>query len=152
MSGLRRDRTRYKARLTLANLGEHERNAWSGMSPALDAAVEVFNRRCASLQVDVDDAEADGDEKTIVEANDALADAENVRDRARLMVKGLTIAMGDAESDGGVVCYLDEDARGQVSVCSRLVRASTALRPALFAKLTAPREGENGEAGRPFLL
>jgi Rad3-related DNA helicase len=151
MSGLRRDRTRYKARLTLANLGDHERSAWAEMSPALDASVEVFNRRCASLQADVDDAEADGDERTIDEANDALADAENVRDRARLMVKGLTIAMGDAEPNG-VVCYLDEDARGQVSVCSRLVRASTALRPALFAKLTAPREGERGEAGLPVTV
>jgi len=121
MSGLRRDRNRYKSHLTLACIGDHELRAWRALAPVLDETFDEF----ASQVADASD-------------EDAEAEANNLRTRAGALRDGLTIAMSEAPSSG-VVCYLDENERGAVSVCSKLVRASDALRPALFQKRTAPR-------------
>jgi Rad3-related DNA helicase len=154
MGNLRRDRSRYKARLTGDFLPD-EVDAWSKLGGALRIAGGVFGKRVADAEARFEAIKGDGLglSEEAEEAQDALGEAERDASRCDVIAKGLDQAMHPKENTSNVF-FLDEDEKGRISICSKLVHASDVLSPALFHKRTGTRgtDGEPVEGGKVTVI
>lgn len=144
MLELRRNRDRYKSRLT-GDFSAAEVRAWQELNDALEVACTLLSEKAEYLEAELARLEGEGlgmsDEAK--ELGDQLGDAEIARDRAVGVRHNLKQAMHPRENARGVF-FLEEDERGRVSVCSKLVEAADALRPGLFEKHVAPPQKPQG--------
>lgn len=138
MRSLRRDRERYKARLTGTQFNDFEMSKWVALDRALLDAIEILERRGGELKTKYEETQDRDTGKKLDEIEKSFKRATN----ARAVMK---LAVEDPKSDHDRVYFLEEDDKQRVTIASKLVRASTALRPALFEKRTVNVHHEDQE-------
>jgi ATP-dependent DNA helicase DinG len=144
MAGLARDRDRYKARLT----GEYlpmERESWERLQENLTAAYVLWRDRAFALEQQYEALKADGYglTKEAEELAHKLGDVEILRDRAVAVLANLLGAMEPKKHPRGVF-FFEEDEKKRISISSKLIHPSDALRPGLFEKRVGSMSGPPG--------
>jgi ATP-dependent DNA helicase DinG len=131
MSGYRRDRNRYKARIT-NSLEDHERKAWSALKQALEQTVHTYSQQ-------------------IIHGPQGMKEElEIYQERTQNTLANLTTAIEDPSGTRHVHFLEEDDVKKTLAVVSKLVHPSDALTPGLFEKWTTLPSAGVDELGLPI--
>lgn len=144
LGGLRRDRKRYKARLT-GDYTLEELEAWTKLGGGLERAVVVFGSRLRRLERELEELKQSGGGMTdeAEDLREAVSEAERDVDRGNTILENLRQAMSPRDHDRHVF-FLEEDDKTRITVKSKLVCPGDVLETTLFDH-TPTWRGADGE-------